>query len=150
MAANLIPYGQLADGSFGIPYSNTGVPLASVIEVLASLPSTSSTDNFPGRTVFQTSDKKIYVFSTSPNAWTSLTLPPVTIGSPIPSAAADQGSLYYATSVEILYIYIGTSWIGIAGKMGSGVIWRHYVGDSVTSLFATGSNQGPPVEYVQV
>lgn len=153
MATNrpiVIPYGQLADGSLGFPLSTAGVPLAAVIEPFASLLAVDDTENFVGRTVFSIEDANIYVFTDDPtDAWIALKQSPVVVDAPVPTTPANEGDLYYSTDTEILYIYVG-AWIAIAGKMGSGVIWRHYTGDGVTSLFPSGSAQSPPVEYVQV
>ena len=153
MATNrpiVIPYGQLADGSLGFALSNAGVPLAAVIEPFASLLDVDDTANFVGRTIFSVADANLYVFTDDPeDAWVALKQSPVVVDAPAPTDPASEGDLYYSTDTEILYLYVG-AWIAIAGKMGSGVIWKHFTGDGVTSLYPTGSAQSPPVEYVQV
>lgn len=146
----VIPYGQLADGSYGVPFNANGVPLAAVIEPHASLLDVDDTGNFVGRTVFSIEDQNLFMFVDDPaDAWVALKQSPVVVDDVAPTDPAAEGDLYYSTNTEILYLYVG-AWIAIAGKMGSGVIWRHYTGDGVTSLFPTGSAQSPPVEYVQV
>lgn len=153
MATNrpiVIPYGQMADGSYGVPFSATGVPLASVIEPFASLLDVDDTENFVGRAVFSIADQNLYIFVDDPTeAWVAMKQTPVDVDAPAPSGSAAEGDLYYSTDTELLYIYVG-AWIPIGGKMGSGVVWRHYIGDGVTSLYPTGSSQGPNVEFVQV
>lgn len=147
----VVPYGQLADGSYGVPFSSAGKPLAAVVEPFASLLDVDDTANFVGRTVFSIEDRNIYVFTDDPtDAWIALKQSPVVVDAPAPTDDANEGDLYYSTDTEILYIFVGTAWIAIAGAMGSGVIWRHYTGDGVTSLYPTGSAQSPPVNYVQV
>lgn len=147
----LVPYGRLADGSFGFPDSATGVPQASVVEIFSTLPSTADSGNFPGRCVFAIDVQNMYLFKNTPSAaWTPLKNSPVVVGSNDPSSAGAAGDLYYATTSGILFLYTGSIWLAIAGALGSGIIWRHYVGDNVTSLFPSGSNQGPSVDYVQV
>lgn len=149
--ATLKPYGQLADGSFGIALDSTNKPTAVIIEVLATLPSSGDADNFEGRAVFSTADANLFCFTETPSAkWIAMKTGQVTVDSDAPSGSAPVGTLYYSTTTEILYIYVGSAWVGIAGKRGSGVIWRHYIGDGLTSLYPTGSGQMPPVEYVQV
>lgn len=147
----LIPYGQRTDGSSGYAFDANGNPLAAVIEVLATLPATDSTDNFTGRTVFSEADSAVYIFDSTPSdTWIPLKDVPVTIGANAPSTTPADGSMYYATSSKILYLRVASIWVAIAGELGSGVIWRHYTGNGATSRFSTGSTQTPPVEYVQV
>lgn len=149
--ARFIPSGQLTDGSRGLPIDKvTNDPTASAIEILSSLPSLASDDNYPGRTVFDTSAKNIYVFTDDPSdEWIAVKEGQVEVDAAAPSASEPEGSLYYSTDTSILYIRIGSLWVAIAGERGSGVIWRHYTGDGATSLYPTGSSQLPPVEFVQ-
>lgn len=147
----LRPYGELADGSFGIALDANNNPTAVAIEVLATLPLSSDVDNFEGRSVFSTADSNLFVYTATPTpSWIAMKTGQVIVDSAAPSGSAPVGTLYYSTTTEILYIYAGGVWVGIAGNRGSGVIWRHYVGDGLASLYPTGSGQMPPVEYVQV
>jgi hypothetical protein len=150
--SRFIPSGQLVDGSRGLPIDKTSnLPTAAAIEILDALPDVNSTQNYPGRTVFSTAAKNIYSFTDDPaNEWIAIKESQVEVGAAEPSGSDLEGALYYSTNTKILYVYVGSAWVAIAGEMGSGVIWRHYTGDGVTSLYPTGSSQQPPVEYVQV
>ncbi len=151
MTVNVIPYGKLADGSYNLALNSSGVPTASAIEIKDTLPTTGDTNNFVGRTVFNKADNIVYTFTDDPsNQWVSMRDLAVTVAAPAPSASEPEGTLYYSTDTEVLYLRVSTLWVAIAGKLGAGVIWRHYTGNAVTSLFATGSTQMPGVDYVQV
>jgi len=146
-----IPSGQLQDGSRGLPIDKTSnKPTAAAIEIMNSLPDVGSSDNYNGRVIFNTTAANLYMFSDSPNEWIPVKEGVAQVGSPAPTASELEGTLYYSTTTEILYIRVGSLWIPIAGERGAGVLWRHYTGDGSTSLFATGSSQQPPVEFVQV
>jgi hypothetical protein len=150
--ARFIPSGQLTDGSRGLPIDKTSnLPTAAAIEILDTLPSVASTDNYPGRTVFLTTAANLYMFNDDPSdEWIAVKEGVVEVAAPAPSASDPEGTLYYSTDTDILYIRVGSLWVPIAGERGAGVIWRHYTGDGATDTFATGSNQQPPVEFVQV
>lgn len=147
-----IPTGQLTDGSRGVPIDKvSGLPTASAIEILDALPAANSTDNYPGRIVFDTVTKNLYMFTDDPSdQWIAVKEGVVEVDAATPTASDPEGTLYYSTDDSILYIRVGSAWVAIAGERGAGVIWRHYTGDGVTSLYATGSSQSPPVEFVQV
>lgn len=150
--SRFIPSGQLTDGSRGLPIDKvSNEPTAAAIEILSALPAVGSTDNYPGRMVFSTTAKNLYMFNDDPsNEWIAVKEGQVEVGAATPTASDPEGSLYYSTDDSILYIRIGSAWIAIAGERGAGVLWQHYTGDGVTSLYATGSSQMPPVEFVQV
>jgi len=149
---NLIPYGTLADGSMGTGYrSDNNRTVAVAIEIWDTLPDVGSSHNFVGRTIFYTVDRNIYTFTNTPaNAWEPVKSGVVTVDTAAPTDPGLDGELYYSTATEILYLYVGSVWVGIAGQLGSGVIWRFYTADGVASTFPSGSTQTPPVEYVQV
>ena len=148
---NLVPFGQLADGSHGLALDqSTNNTTAAVIEIKSALPDLNAVENFDGRTVFLTTSNILYTFSSSPDKWEPLKETLVDIGVAAPVAASDNGSLYYSTDTEILYLRVGGVWVGIAGALGSGVIRRKYTADGVTSQYPTGSTQTPPESYVEV
>ena len=149
---NLVPFGQLADGSHGLALDQTtNQTTAAVIEVKDALPALGASENFDGRTVYLTTDNILYTFSSSPsNVWEPLKETLVDIGAPTPTDASDNGSLYYSTDTSILYLRVGNVWVGIAGALGSGVIRQKYTADGVSSQYPTGSTQTPPESYVEV
>lgn len=149
----MIPYGVRADGSYGTLLDTNGKSLVSVCEILNTLPDVSAASNFVGRLVFSISDRNIFVWNNSSGAeWISLQPTLVTTGTTDPSATPTPvlGALYYNTVSQVLYIWSGTSWDGVGGQRGAGVLWRFYTGDGATSLFDTGATTLPPVEFVQV
>ena len=148
----LVPVGRRSDGSHGFALDGSDIPLASVIEIMTPLPDASDANNFGGRMVFDTATKNMYVFTDSPSdQWIQLNNTGVVdIGVPAPSTPGVEGDLYYSTTNEVLYLYVGGLWVDIAGRRGASVIWRFYTGDGVTTLFDTGATTNPPVDFVQV
>jgi hypothetical protein len=143
----------MADGKYGILLDGDGNPLASVMEVLDSLPSVDDPNNFTGRLVFDVSSSDIYIWTDDPSdEWIGLQISNVTVAAPVPTPALnpDDGELYYSTDTEILYLWDGSSWVEVGGKRGASVLWRHYVADGLTDQFSTGATTFPPVEFVQV
>ena len=68
MTINLIPYGQLPDGNYGINLDNlTGDPIASVMEVKDTLPAAGDPLNFVGRLVFAKDVQKAFIFNDTPS-----------------------------------------------------------------------------------
>ena len=146
---NLIPYGTLADGSFGTALrSDSNRTVAVAIEIKDTMPDEDATENFVGRTVFYTVDRNIYTWTNTPaNAWEPVKVGVVTVDTAAPTDPGLDGELYYSTSTEILYLYVGAVWVGIAGQLGSGVIWRFYTADGVANTFPTGSTSFPFYEF---
>ena len=67
MTINLIPYGQLPNGNFGINLDNTtGDPIAAALEVKDTLPAVGDPLNFVGRLVFAKDTTTTYVFIDTP------------------------------------------------------------------------------------
>ena len=156
MAVKLIPYGQLSNGNYGVCLDNTtGVPLASALEVLATLPAVADADNFEGRLVFDQSASIIYVFVTNPsNQWVPLDGIPAEIGNvngnpPILPTPQD-GSLFYDLDTEVMFVWDGTQWVAIGGRFAAQIIEQTYIGDGVTINFAMGTAITLPATYVEV
>lgn len=150
----LVPFGRIADGSHAFHIDSISeLPLASVLEILATLPTADDPNNFVGRLVFSIANRNVYVFNNpgSPE-WIGLKAAAVTIGAAVPTGALlpSPGDLYYSTDTELLYLWDGLQWLVVGGQRGADIIWRHYTANGSTSLFATGTTTLPPVEFVQV
>jgi hypothetical protein len=148
----LVPIGRRSDGSTGYALDGSDIPLASVIEVQATLPTVDDLNNFVGRVVFSIANGNVYVWTDDPSdQWIELrNTSVVDVGVPAPSLAGNDGDLYYSTTTEILYLYVDPEWIPVGGARGSSIIWRYYTGDGSTTLYDTGATTNPPVDYVQV
>jgi len=161
VARNLIPYGQLPNGNYGINLDNTtGDPRAAALEVLDSLPAVANADNFPGRLVFATDVATMFVYSTSPTTqWIPLEGVPATIGlsdgsptDPKPPVIGNEvpGALFWTTDTEVLFVWDGLQWQAAGGRYATNVIERRYVGDNLTTGFALGIGQAIPTELIEV
>lgn len=153
MNVSLIPYGQLANGNYGILLDNTTKkPIAAAIEVLTTLPLTSDAANFTGRTVFIPATRGLYVFQ-SDVSWMKLDDSSVTVGayggtiptSPTPS----QGALVYDLDDETLSLWDGIAWVRVGGRYASTFVYQSYTGNGVLTSYALGSTSGPDAEYVE-
>jgi len=150
----LVPFGRLSDGSHAFYIDpTTELPLATIMEVLSSLPTTDDPNNFVGRLVFSIANRNVYIFNNpgSPE-WIGLKAAAVTIGAaaPTPALLPSPGDLYYSTDTELLYLWDSLEWIVVGGQRGADVVWRHYTANGIVSLFDTGVTTLPPVEFVQV
>lgn len=152
MVATLIPYGKLANGKYGIAIEDgTQRPLAAAIEILASLPSVGSADNFVGRVVFDETTQTVYTFRDEPAPqWRALDGAPVTVasGSPPTSPTPPTGDLFFSTTNSVLYIYTGVVWLAVGGQFAASVVANTYTGDGITDTFATGVTGPIPVGLI--
>ena len=124
MAVELIPYGQLANGNYGILLDNTtGDPLAAVVEVLTTLPALADPDNFDGRLVFDTTVQVLYLYKASTPEWFPLEGIPVDIGNvagnPPTVPTPQDGMLFYDLDTEVMFVWDGSAWRPIGGRFAS-------------------------------
>lgn len=156
MAPTIIPYGKLANGNYGILIDNTnGKSLASVMEVVQTLPALASPDNFDGRLVFVVTEATAYVYAGSPNPkWVALEGVPADVG-PVngvpPTVPTPQtGGLFYDTDTQVMFVWDGAAWKPIGGLYAAQILQQKYTGDGTTVNFPTGANVSIPSQYVEV
>jgi len=161
MAKNLVPYGLLPNGNYGINLDNTsGEPLATALEVLDTLPSVADPDNTPGRLVFSIADATIFLYINSPTTqWVALEGVPAEVGlsdgapiDPKPPVTGSEvpGALYWTTDTEVLFVWDGLQWQATGGRYATNVIERRNVGDDVTVSYALGVGSALPSALVEV
>ena len=161
MAKNLVPYGLLPNGNYGINLDNTsGEPLATALEVLDTLPSVADPDNTPGRLVFSIADATIFLYINSPTTqWVALEGVPAEVGlsdgapiDPKPPVTGSEvpGALYWTTDTEVLFVWDGLQWQATGGRYATNVIERRNVGDDVTVSYALGVSTALPSSLVEV
>ena len=161
MARNLVPYGLLPNGNYGINLDNTtGDPRAAALEVLDTLPSVADPDNFAGRLVFSIADSTIFVYAVSPSTtWIALEGVPATIGvsdgsptDPKPPVTGSEipGELFWTSDTEVLFVWDGLEWQAAGGRYATNVIERRNVGDNATVSYALGVGSAIPSELVEV
>ena len=161
MARNLVPYGLLPNGNYGINLDNTtGDPRAAALEVLDTLPSVADPDNAPGRLVFSIADSTIFVYSTAPTTqWIALEGVPASIGpadppitgiSPPVTGSEIPGELYWTNDTEILFVWDGLQWQAAGGRYATISREKLYTGDGINITFATGTSDTIPSELVEV
>lgn len=160
MTINLIPYGLLENGNYGINLDNTSQePLAAALEVKDTLPPVASADNFPGRLVFSKADATIFLYIDTPSvSWVALEGLPATVGpstgvSPFdPPIVGSEvaGELYWTTDTEVLFVWDGLQWQAAGGSFATQVIERRQVGDNINVVFPAGITTTLPSEYVEV
>ena len=156
MARSFIPYGLLANGNYGINIDPaTQYPLASAVEILSTLPSLASTDNYDGRMVFNLTDSVVYTYTNSPVAqWTPLGGLPATVGNvagappTIPTPAS--GEMYWDLDTQVLFTWDGAVWQAAGGRYAAQVVENSYVGDGVTASYPSGSSVAISAEYVEI
>lgn len=156
MTINLIPYGQLPGGNFGINVDNgTGDPIAVILEVKDTLPAVGDPNNFDGRLVYAVDDNTIYVFieaGTSsfwdPMEGTAATVDAVD-GNPPTSPTPTTGSFYWDTDTEILFIWDGFEWQRCGGRYSVDVVEKLNIGTGTQSTFPLGTNEAPLTEHVE-
>ncbi len=124
MGITLIPYGQLEDGKMGIKLDDvTGNPIATVIEVFATLPSVADPDNFNGRMGFDIGAQTLYVFLESTPEWFPLEGIPAEVGNvggtPPTIPAPQDGFLFYDIDTEVMFVWDGTAWRPIGGRFAA-------------------------------
>lgn len=125
MAVNLVPYGKLANGNFGILLDNTtGKPLAATVEVVNSLPPLASADNFPGRLVFETTVQTLFVFQDDPAPfWFPLEGIPAEVdavaGVPPTTPTPTTGELFFDTDTEVMFVWDGGQWQPFGGRFAA-------------------------------
>jgi len=161
MAKNLVPYGLLPSGNYGINLDNaTGDPLATALEVLDTLPSVADPDNTPGRIVFSIADATIFLYINSPTTqWVALEGVPAEVGlsdgsptDPKPPVTGSEvpGALYWTTDTEVLFVWDGLQWQATGGRYATNVIERRAVGDNITVSYPLGVGSALPSELVEV
>lgn len=155
MARSFIPYGQLQNGNYGVLLDPaTQEPLASAIEVLNSLPSAASADNFNGRMVYELTTDTLYVYSSTLVAWKALEGVPATVGSasgnPPVVPAPQSGELFYDLDTEVMFVWSGANWVPIGGRYAAQVVENTYIGNGVLTNFASGSSDPIASQYVEV
>jgi hypothetical protein len=156
MTATIVPYGRLAGGNYGVLLdSATGKSLASVIEVLSTLPAVASTDNFSGRLVFSQADYILYIYvpATVPY-WKPLEGVPTNVsnaaGSPPTVPVPIIGQLHWDLDTEVLFVWNSSAWVKAGGRYAAQIYENNYTGDAATTTFASGSSQALASEYVEV
>lgn len=161
MAKNLVPYGLLPNGNYGINLDNTtGDPLATALEVLDTLPSVADPDNTPGRLVFSIADATIFLYINTPTTqWVALEGVPAEVGlsdgapvDPKPPVTGSEvpGALYWTTDTEVLFVWDGLQWQATGGRYATNVIETRNVGDDVTVSYALGVASALPSALVEV
>jgi len=156
MARSFVPYGQLANGNYGINIDpTTRYPLASAIEILPSLPALSSTDNYDGRIVFNLTNSGIYKYTNTPVAqWVELGGVPASVGNaagnPPTVPTPTLGELYWDLDTQVLFTWDGTVWQASGGRYAAQVIENSYIGDGATTGYPSGSPVAISAEYVEI
>lgn len=156
MANTFIPYGMLPDGKYGIMLDEANqLPLASAIEILSGLPATTNPSNYPGRTVFDRTTNKPYVFSSNPTpSWKSIDGVPVTVGTnsgnPPTVPTPQVGELYWNVTNEVLYVWDGIRWQAVGGRYASLLTENAYTGNGVQVTYPTGASREVQSAYVEV
>ncbi len=162
MAINLIPYGQLPNGNYGINLDNTsGDPRAAALEILDTLPSVSSSDNFEGRLVYSIDDVTMYVYTIdgTSSEWVALEGVPATVGlsdgsttDPKPPVTGSEtaGELYWTTDTEVLFVWDGLEWQAAGGRYATTAIENRYVGDGNTGSYSLGVSSTVESSLVEV
>lgn len=156
MPISLIPYGRLSDGKYGILVDNTtSKPIASVIEVHATLPSVADADNFDGRVVFVTTDAVLYVFSSTPSpTWIPLEGVPAEVdnvnGTPPTVPTPQLGGLFWDLDTEVLFLWDGSAWQPSGGRYAAQFVQQAYTGNGATTIYSLGVASAVTVEYVEV
>lgn len=151
-----LPYGKLPDGKYGLRLeNNTSVPLASVIEVVDTLPAVATPSNFPGRTVFERTTGSLYVFINDPTAsWASLDGIPADIGNvngtPPTSPVPPDGKLYYDLDTEVLFVWDSTAWRPVGGRYAAQFKQQIYTADGFDTTFSMGTTSIVTSSYVEV
>lgn len=150
MAINLIPYGQLPNGNYGINLDNvTGKPRAAVMEVQDTLPPVADPDNFAGRLVFDKTTLISYVFvdTPAPGVWDPLEGIPAEVGAvagnPPTSPPPITGGLFWDTDTEVMFVWDGLEWMPIGGRFATIIVERKHVGDGATLVFPLGTSSAP-------
>ena len=157
-----IPYGQLANGKFGINLDEfaaiqplAGQPLSSVVEVFATLPADGADDeNFNGRLVFAIDVQTLFVFQADVGLgeWFPLEGIPAEVGlcsdgvpDPItgrprpPVTGTEQtGFLFWCTDSEVMFVWDGSAWQPIGGRFAAQTRIITDTGDGATTTFAVG------------
>ncbi len=160
MAINLIPYGQLPSGNYGINLDNTtGEPIAVALEVLNTLPAVADPDNFPGRLIFASDTATVFVYSSVPTQWIPLEGVPATIGlsdgspiNPKPPVVGNEvsGALYWTTDTEVLFVWDGVQWQAVGGRYAVNAKEQVVLGDGVTTAYPMGVGSAVSSELVEV
>ena len=124
MTVNLIPYGQLANGNYGILLDNTtGDPLAGVVEVVTTLPAVGDPANFDGRLAFETTTQTLFVFRAGTPEWFPLEGIPAEVGnvagSPPVVPVPQDGFLFYDLDSEVMFVWDGSAWRPIGGRFAA-------------------------------
>lgn len=156
MARNMIAYGLLANGNYGILIDPVTMhPMATVLEVLPSLPSAASSDNYPGRAVYDKTTNKAYVFSDTPSVkWSAMEGTPATVGSvngsPPTVPAPDAGEMYWDLTTQVLYIWNGTIWEKAGGRYAATFLENRYTGNGTQTVYPTGASTVVQTSHVEV
>ena len=145
MARNLIPYGLLPNGNYGINLDNdSGDPRAAALEVLETLPAVSNADNFQGRLVFSIFNSTIFVFTIPippTGVWVALEGVPASIGNtgtgidtPDVTGSEIPGELFWTLDTEVLFVWDGLQWQAAGGRYATNVIERMTVGYDIATF----------------
>ena len=136
MAITLIPYGLLEGGRYGIKLDDiTGKPIASVVEILATLPSSVDPANFDGRMIFAIDAQILYVFLAASIEWFPLEGIPAEVGAvggnpptiPIPA----NGSLFFDTDTEVSFVWDRAAWQPMGGRFAARYVEQQSVSSGV-------------------
>jgi len=150
-----IPYGLLPNGNYGINLDpTTKKPLTAVIEVLSAVPSLTDSSNFDGRLIFDTTDGRVYVYTTVPVAtWKPLEGIPAAVGNvsgtPPTVPTPLSGSLYWDLDTQVLFVWNNTAWIPAGGAYATKIMVASYTGDGTTTTYLTGSTTPITANYVE-
>lgn len=138
MAVTLIPYGQLADGKYGIKLNDTtGEPIAAALEVIQTLPAALDPDNFQGRLMYEIDTDTLFVYQAGAlNDWFPLEGIPAEVGpcggTPPITGTEQVGFLFFCTDTEIMFVWDGAAWQAIGGRFAA----RYLEQKSISTGFA--------------
>ena len=155
MTINLVPYGLLPNGNYGVSLDNvSGDPIASALEVKDTLPAVGDPDNFVGRLVFAKDTQTTYVFVDTPVPfWDPLEGIPAEVGAvagnPPTVPTPPTGGLFWDTDTEVLFVWDGLQWQAAGGRYATVVVERKYVGNGTTSTFGLGTSSAPLPSHVE-
>jgi len=160
MSKNLVPYGLLPAGNYGINLDNTtGEPIAAALEVMDTLPPVADPDNFPGRLVFSKADSTAFIYITLPAAaWVALEGIPATVGNSVgaptflpPVTGSEQaGEIFWTLDTQVLFVWDGFVWQPAGGRFATTVIEQRHVGTGAQTVFSLGVSTAVPTEHVEI
>lgn len=131
MAIQLIPYGLLEGGRYGIKLDDvTGKPLVAAVEILPTLPSPADPSNFDGRVIYAVDAQLLYVYLDATIEWFPLEGIPADVGAvggtppavPVPSS----GALFFDTDTEVAFVWDGSAWQPMGGRFAGRFVEQKY------------------------